>query len=137
VCCVGRLKIDHISCRGERKGSTHRSQLSHHTTLFLFIVLLYLAIHITYRSSSGSLGAIECLAGPEPTSSSARRSEHSPSDLPTRQRSQSQSTQQSSKSQPVSEQRRSQSRARVSSAPNPPQSTQANDLCSFFIYSRS
>jgi hypothetical protein len=72
--------------------------------------------------------AVERMAGPEPTSSSTRRSEDSPGDFSTRQRSQSQSAQQSSKSQPTSGQRRSQTGARVSSAPNPPQSTQVNDF---------
>jgi hypothetical protein len=71
--------------------------------------------------------AMERMAGPEPATSSARISEDSPGDVPSRQRSQSHSTQQS-KSQPVAGHRRSQTGARVSSAPNPPPSTQVNDF---------
>lgn len=72
--------------------------------------------------------AMERMAGPVPASSSARMSEDSPGDFPSRQRSQSQSAHQGSKSQPMSGHRRSQTGARVSSAPDPPLSTQVNDF---------
>jgi hypothetical protein len=71
--------------------------------------------------------AMERMAGPVPTSSSARISEDSPGDFPSRQRSHSQSAQQA-KSHPMSGHRRSQTGARVSSAPDPPLSTQVNDF---------
>lgn len=76
--------------------------------------------------------AMESMAGPDPAPSSARMSEESRGELPTRQRSQSQSAPQGAKAQPMSGHRRtyttSQPGPRVSSAPDPPQTTQSQDF---------
>ncbi|KAI4726460.1 hypothetical protein E4T49_05803 [Aureobasidium sp. EXF-10728] len=75
---------------------------------------------------------MERMAGQDAAPSSARLSEDSRGDIPYRQRSQSQSAQQGNKTQPAPGHRRSQttsqSGARVSSAPNPSQSAQPNEV---------
>ncbi|CAD0109808.1 unnamed protein product [Aureobasidium uvarum] len=76
--------------------------------------------------------AMERMAGQDAAPSSTRLSEDSRGGVPSRQRSQSQSAQQGHKSQPTPGHRRSQtisqSEARVSSAPNPSQSGQPNEV---------
>ncbi|KAK6008460.1 hypothetical protein QM012_000363 [Aureobasidium pullulans] len=76
--------------------------------------------------------AMESMAGPDPAPSSTRMSKDPRSDIPTRQRSQSQSAQPGSKAQTLPGHRRTQTTSqpgqRVSSAPDPPQTTQSQDI---------
>ncbi|THW22997.1 hypothetical protein D6D23_05795 [Aureobasidium pullulans] len=76
--------------------------------------------------------ATERMARPEASSSSARVPEETQGNLPSRQRSQSQSAQQPPNTQATSGHRRShtttQSGARISSAPDPPSASKGDDL---------